>query len=284
MKKLILILAAAAALTLTAQEAEPEKTFCVGEFENPGATERKWGGGSWWERAPFQWYTVYSGSQIIYNAELLQGLPEDALIKEVVFKYGDDGSTAYFTAKLDMFIENTEADRFELKEGTEQYLWVMMDPSTSRSTIDAYEVELYYLEDEEIHFVLDKPLAYTGGNLLVTAYSERTECGEQEPQAMFDYGVRTDRPTVMSMGSDRPGESFPDCYDTGVQYPYHGPSKYVPIMKLVYTEAQGVADVETADAPAAYFNLQGIPVDASSLAPGIYIRRAAGKTSKVFVK
>ncbi len=50
--------------------------------------------------------------------------------------------------------------------------------------------------------------------------------------------------------------------------------------------ASGIADrvVEPADGPAQFFNLQGLEVDGSNLAPGLYIRRQGNKASKVLVR
>jgi len=277
MKKSLLILAVAAALSMPAF-AENTYSVCVGEFETPGSEEVSVGAGSWWEKAPFQFYTRYSGIQTIYEAEYLSGINTGDFITEVVFKYGDEGSSIYIEAELNCFIENTEVNEFPKKPDTDTYLWVDMDPTTSHGSLD-YAVELYYYEDEELHFVLDKPLRYDGGNLLVTAFSDVTNgC---EAQAMVTYAMRTDKFTTMAMGSDK--ESFLDCYDTGQMYDYQGPNKYVPIVKFECTAASGISSIAADSAtPAQYFNLQGQPVD--NPASGLYIRRQGGKATKVFVK
>lgn len=281
MKKTVLALAAALAATLgaSAQTADASTySACVGEFETPGSEEIKTGAGSWWEKAPFQFYTKYSGIQAIYEADYLTGITPGDFINEVVFKYGDEGSFVYVEADLNLFIENTPVNQFDKKPDTDIYLWVDMDPTTSQSALD-YEIELYYMEDEEIHFVLDKPLRYDGGNLLVTAFSEVTS--GTEAQAMVTYAMKTDKPTTMAMGSDR--ESFLDCYDTGQMADYQGPNKYVPVVKFECTAAAGIGSVAAdTDAPVQYFNLQGQPVD--NPASGLYLRRQGTKTSKVIIK
>lgn len=282
MKKLLLLFAAAtAAMSMNAQD--EIKSLCVGEFETPGTEEVKVGAGSWWERAPFQWYTLHCGTQMIYEAEYLQGLKEGDLITEVVFKYGDEGSFTIVEADLHLFIENCEQSQFEQKDGSEDYMWVDFDPSGSQSTL-AYEIELYYMVDEEIHFVLDKPLAYTGGNLLLTVYSDRTST--DDAQCQVTYAMRTDKYTTMSMGSDRPNETFLHCYDTGIQFPYHGPNKYVPVLKLMYTSADGIADIEApaTDTNTQFFNLQGVRVAPENLGTGIYVRRTGNTASKIVIK
>lgn len=280
MKKTILALAAAAALGVSAQSSDAGTySVCVGQFENPGTEERMVGAGSWWERAPFQFYTKYSGIQVIYEAEYLKDIKAGDFISEVVFKYGDDGSFVRVTANLDMLIENTTVNQFDTKPDTDTYLWVDMDPTTSHSVLD-YDVELYYMEDEEVHFVLDKPLRYEGGNLLVTAFSEVTN-DDSEAQAMVTYAMKTDKPTTMAMGSDK--DSFLDCYDTGQMYPYQGPNKYVPVVKFECTAAAGIGSIAAdSNTSASYFNLQGQEVDSPSA--GLYIMRRGDKTTKVIIK
>lgn len=281
MKKTLLSIALTvlAAAPTFAQDAEPF-TLTVGNFDNPGQAEISEGAGSWWEKAPFQWYTKYSGSQMIYDAEYLTQLADDnGSITEVVFKYGDEGAFLPVEADLTIYVENTDAAEFEKKPETEQYMWVNFDPSSSTSA-QSYSVDLYYMEDEEIHFVLDKPLKYTGGNLLITAWSEVTN--DSEIMTLVYYAMRTGKYTTMCMGSDR--ESFEQIYDTGLQYPYQSPLKNVPVLKLLYTKGAGIADVEAdTNAPVQYFNLQGVAVQGDTLAPGIYIRRQGTTATKVTV-
>lgn len=279
MKKLFLI-AAMAVASLSAAAQDETFTLNVGSFDAPTTEEAKEGAGSWWERAPFQFYTKYSGIQIIYPATLLQDMAgKEASIKEIVFKYGDEGSTVEVEANLGLLIENTTMGQFEQKPESQQYMWVNYDPSTSASELQ-YSVELYYLEDEEIHFVLDTPLTYTDGNLLVTAWSEVTN--GVEAQAMVTYAVRTGKYTTMAFGSDR--YDFAHCYDTGIQETAQGPNKYVPVTKFVYTTNSSISDVAAdTQAPATYYNLQGVKVD-GALAPGLYIKQQGTTASKILVK
>lgn len=274
MKKILLIAALlSGAATLHAQET---MSMTVGNFDNPGTAEIKEGAGSWWERAPFQWYSKYSGIQIIYHADYLEQLAADnAAITEVVFKYGDEGSFVEVAANLNLLIENISINEFEKKPDTETYKWVDYDPSTSSSALE-YSVELFYMADEEIHFVLDKPLQYNGANLLITAWSEVTN--GSEAQALVTYAMRTGKPQTMAMGSDR--KTFADIYDTGLQESAQGPNPYVPVTKFVYTKGQGVTDAAAEAAPARYFNLQGVEVSGTP-AHGLYIRTQGGTATKV---
>lgn len=69
----------------------------------------------------------------------------------------------------------------------------------------------------------------------------------------------------------------------------HNYSNYVSEpseVRIVKTSTAAVADIEieNADAKAEYFNLQGMPVAADALVPGIYIERRGTTTRKVLVR
>ena len=52
-------------------------------------------------------------------------------------------------------------------------------------------------------------------------------------------------------------------------------------VRVVKTSSAGVSDVEADSAAPEYFNLQGMPVPADALVPGIYIERRGAVTRKV---
>lgn len=282
MKKIILAAALAACMTpaISAQDTDTELlSITVGNFDAPGTEEAKEGAGSAWERAPFNWYYKYSGMQLIYTADYLEQLAADnGIIKEVVFKYGDEGSFVQVDATLNLLIENTDFTEFEKKPETQQYMWVTYDPSTASSTVE-YSIELYYMEDEEIHMVLDKPLQYEGKSLLITLWSEVTN--DVEAMATVTYAMRTAGYTSMPFGSDR--YPFEKIYDTGVQESGQSPNKNVPVVKFMYTQGDGIASPAVDTAAPVLYNLQGQPVEGQP-APGLYIRRQGTQATKVVVK
>lgn len=288
MKKLVLLAALFAAVSpaIKAQDSTEEgevKSFCVGEFENPGEAEVKMGAGSWWEEAPFQFYTRHSGIQIIYDAQYLQPLADDnGSITEIVFKMGDEGSYVTIESDLTLYIQNIEDTEFVKKPDTEKYMWITYDPESSCST-QQYEVDLFYMEDVEFHFVLDKPLKYEGKNLLITAWSNVTN--NEETNYLYTYAMGTDARTCMMMGSDKADETFEDIYASGLQYPYMSPLKYVPVTKFMYTASSGINSVgaDASNNTPRYFNLQGQEVS-GDLMPGIYIRSQGDETKKVMIR
>lgn len=284
MKKLLLSAIAALAATTAVAQDDAVKTLCVGRFENPTKAEAECGDHSWWQRYPYQWFTVYCGGQFIYQPEYLQQMADDnAQITEIAFKYGDEGVVQEVLADLSLYIQNTEITEFEKKPNTaDTYLWAAFDPDAPHA-VKEYAVELYYYMDEEIHFVLDRPLDYTGKSILITTWSDRHCDDPGSGTAYVSYSTPTDAPTTMTYGSDR--EQFLDVYDTGEQYAYQPPQNLMPIIKFYYTsKADGIASVET-DAAAApeYFNLQGVR-QSGRLAPGIYVRRTGATAEKVVVR
>ena len=70
---------------------------------------------------------------------------------------------------------------------------------------------------------------------------------------------------------------------------------FVYVLNHIYSKAggdeglyqtTGVDDIEAADtdAPIVFYNLQGIEMPASELAPGLYIRRQGRTVSKVYIR
>lgn len=54
---------------------------------------------------------------------------------------------------------------------------------------------------------------------------------------------------------------------------------------IYFADTSGIADIEADDdTPVEYFNLQGIPVSADNLTPGVYVRRQGSNVSKIVVK
>lgn len=66
-----------------------------------------------------------------------------------------------------------------------------------------------------------------------------------------------------------------------------GREEYVTEQYTYFTigDTSGITDIEAdGNAPVEYFNLQGMPVNADNLTPGIYIRRQGGKVTKILVR
>lgn len=83
-----------------------------------------------------------------------------------------------------------------------------------------------------------------------------------------------------------PGAVPGDRYTVYVSRDNSGKMEYISgAVSFTIGDTSGLADIEAdSDAPAEYFNLQGLRVDSVNLTPGIYIRRQGDKVTKVLVK
>lgn len=100
-------------------------------------------------------------------------------------------------------------------------------------------------------------------------------------------GQTTTGSITISMRGAMPGER----YYVHALVDNAGRTEYVTdtdVNKRVYFtigDQSGITDVEVdGDAPVEYFNLQGIPVGADNLTPGVYIRRQGSKIAKILVR
>ena len=86
-----------------------------------------------------------------------------------------------------------------------------------------------------------------------------------------------------SLPGAKPGETYEVrcCRNVGGSYKYKTESVYFTIGSR---SGIGGIEADNSAAPAEYFNLNGLRVDASRLLPGVYIRRQAGKVTKVLVR
>ena len=100
-------------------------------------------------------------------------------------------------------------------------------------------------------------------------------------------GQTTTESITISMRGAIPGER----YFVHALVDNAGRTEYVTdtdVNKRVYFtigNQSGISDVEVdEDAPVEYFNLQGMPVSADNLTPGVYIRRQGSKVAKILVR
>lgn len=253
--------------------------FClyVGEYKD--STKADIEDGTWWDRAPFQWYTANSASQIIYTAEDLKGLKKGDVIKSLTFKYQDQGSFTNVMAELNLYVGNAECTEFTVKPDTEKYLWQTYDETTPYQAYQVYEADLYYQQEEEIVFTLDQPMEYDGNSIVVTAVSQNLG---NEVQGVASVCKRTTERQTMCFGSDT--ETWANVYASTFNYPYMTPNKWVPVVKVSFDRSDAIDSVTAVEEEGAaeYFNLQGVRVINPSA--GLYIRRTANGAEKVYVK
>ena len=163
MKRFYLILAAIAALTMTAQ-AQFLSWIEVGDYYN--STELY--NGSYFDMAPTNFYMAHTGVQMIYTPDLLPGMEgKDGLqIKYLNFKfYCESFEEIIRNAKV--CLQEIDETEFAVNEdGVKQFFALGELAAEGRYDIDLLES---YGEDQVLAMEMEEPLNFTRGkSLLVT--------------------------------------------------------------------------------------------------------------------
>ena len=163
MKKYYLILAAIAALTMTAQ-AQYLNWIEVGEFYNPTEVYN----GSYFDMAPTNFYVAHTGAQMIYTSDLLTSMrgKEGVKIKYLNFKLNNQ-TFEEIVRNAKVYLREIDAAEFAINEdGVKQFFEFGDLVAEGRYDIDLLEC---YGEDLVLVFKMDEPFSFTiGKNLLVT--------------------------------------------------------------------------------------------------------------------
>ena len=162
MKKLYMILAAIAALSMSAQ-AQFLSWVEVGDYYN--ATELY--NGSYFDMAPTNFYISHTGAQMIYTPDLLPGMEgkEGLKIKYLNFKfYCESYEEIIRNAKV--YLREIDETEFATVDGVRQFFDFGELVAEGRYDIDLLE---YYGEDQVLALEMEEPFPFTlGKSLLVT--------------------------------------------------------------------------------------------------------------------
>ena len=162
MKKFYMILAAIAALSLSAQ-AQFLSWVEVGDYYN--ATELY--NGSYFDMAPTNFYLSHTGAQMIYTPDLLPGMEgkEGLKIKYLNFKfYCESYEEIIRNAKV--YLREIDETEFATVDGVKQFFDFGELVAEGRYDIDLLE---YYGEDQVLAMEMEEPFPFTlGKSLLVT--------------------------------------------------------------------------------------------------------------------
>ena len=162
MKKFYMIIAAIAALSMSAQ-AQFLSWVEVGDYYN--ATELY--NGSYFDMAPTNFYLSHTGAQMIYTPDLLTGMEgKDGLkIKYLNFKfYCESYEEIIRNAKV--YLREIDETEFATVDGVKQFFDFGELVAEGRYDIDLLE---YYGEDQVLALEMEEPFPFTlGKSLLVT--------------------------------------------------------------------------------------------------------------------
>ena len=284
MKKFYMILAAVAAMTLSAQAQVLEGTIEVGDFYNASEVYN----GSYWDCAPTTYYVAHTGAQMLFTANELADLQgkKDIEITMLSFKLQNAGAYEDIFRNVKIYMQATDATEFAVnEEGVKQFFdfqQLVYEGQEEFSMLD------FYYDDQVMEYVLDKPFSMEAGkNLLVTMVYDADDdenCTEGTDLAPFyTTGIRSQCMTYTdnyeSFIEYAEGNYFPDASATlGC-----GTNVYLPVALITYTytKSTGVDEVKAATAESnVYYNLMGQKFDGNNLPAGIYIHNG----QKIIVK
>ena len=284
MKKFYMILAAVAAMTLSAQAQVLEGTIEVGDFYNASEVYN----GSYWDCAPTTYYVAHTGAQMLFTDNELADLQgkKDIEITKLSFKLQNAGAYEDIFRNVKIYMEATDATEFAVNdEGVKQFFdfqQLVYEGEEEFSMLD------FYYDDQVMEYVLDKPFSMEAGkNLLVTMVYDADDddncTGGTDLAPFYTTGIRSQCMTYTdnyeSFVEYAEGNYFPDATatlgcGTNVDLP-------VALITYTYTKSTGVDEVKAATAESnVYYNLMGQKFDGNNLPAGIYIHNG----QKVIVK
>ena len=242
MKKFYLILAAIAAMTMSAQ-AQFLGWIEVGDYYNP----TEFYNGSYFDMAPTNFYIAHTGAQMIYTPDLLTGMTgkEGLKIKYLNFKfYSESYEEIIRNAKV--YLQEIDATEFAVVEGVKQFFDLGELVAEGRYDIDLLE---YYGEDQVLALELEEPFPFTlGKSLLVTIVLDADDddnCTMGSDYAPFyTSGIRG-----KAMSYTNNWTSFVD-YAMGTDFPDAtaslgcGTNVELPVTELGYTYERMPGDVD----------------------------------------
>ena len=242
MKKFYMILAAVAALTMTAQ-AQFLGWIEVGDYYNPTETYN----GSYFDMAPTNFYLAHTGAQMIYTPDMMTSMAgkEGLQIKYLNFKFYVE-SFEEIVRNARVYLQEIDATEFAVNEdGVKQFFDLGELVAEGRYDIDLLE---FYGEDQVLAIEIQEPFNFTlGKSLLVTIVLDAEDddnCTTGSDYAPFyTSGIRGKAMTYTnnwtSFVNYAMGSQFPDASATlGC-----GTNVELPVTELGYTYERMRGDV-----------------------------------------
>ena len=283
MKKFYMILAAVAAMTMSAQ-AQSVGTVEVGEFVNPTEIYN----GSYFDMAPTNFYLAHTGCQMLFTADELADMQGkgDVTITRLSFKFRNDGGYDDMTRNYKIYMQATDATEFAVIEGVKQFF--EFDNLVYDAT-QTYDMLSLLYEDVEFNFTLDEPFVLPEGKTLLVTFVADAEDDDNctmgsDYVPFYTSGIRGKAMTFTDNWSSfleyAQTSDFPDATSMlGC-----GTNVELPVTLIDYTYDSGMTSIQEVNTAAAqdgaYYNLMGHKMNADNLPAGIYIHNGR----KVLVK
>ena len=229
MKRFYMILAAIAALTLTAQ-AQIWDNIEVGDWENPTTYN-----GSYFDMAPTNFYVAHTGAQMLFTPDILANMngKQNVVIKAMYFMFHDE-SFEEISRVVKIYFYETDATEFGLNEQGAKQFFPLGEQVWEEEPI--YDLSWNYGEDYSIRFPMNYQFT-PGKSLLVTMVFDAQDddnCTSGSDYAPFyTSGIRGKAMTYTNNWTSfvdyAEGDNFPDV-TTGC-----GTNVDLPLTRIQYT-------------------------------------------------
>ncbi len=280
MKKFYMILAAVAAMTMSAQ-AQSVGTVEVGDFVNPTEIYNA----SYFDIAPTNFYLAHTGAQMLYTVDELADMQDktDVEITAISFKFRNDYWYDDIVRDVKIYMEAIDDTQFAVNEnGVKQFF--NYDNQVYEAT-EIYAMLEIFGEDAELRFDLDEPFALEAGKtLLVTIVFDAEDddncTGGSDDVPFYTSGIRSKCMVYTdNWTSFLNYEEFPDA----TAMLGCGTNAELPVTLFDYTYGAGttaIQEVKAAAQDGAYYNLMGQKFTDGNMPAGIYIHNG----QKIVVK
>ena len=280
MKKFYMILAAVAAMTMSAQ-AQSVGTVEVGDFVNPTEIYNA----SYFDIAPTNFYLAHTGAQMLYTVDELADMQDktDVEITAISFKFRNDYWYDDIVRDVKIYMEAIDDTQFAVNEnGVKQFF--NFDNQVYEAN-EVYAMLEIFGEDAELRFDLDEPFALEAGKtLLVTIVFDAEDddncTGGSDDVPFYTSGIRSKCMVYTdNWTSFLNYEEFPDA----TAMLGCGTNAELPVTLFDYTYGAGTTAIQEVKAAAqggAYYNLMGQKFPEGNMPAGIYIHNG----QKIVVK
>ena len=280
MKKFYMILAAVAAMTMSAQ-AQSVGTVEVGDFVNPTEIYNA----SYFDIAPTNFYLAHTGAQMLYTVDELADMQDktDVEITAISFKFRNDCWYDDIVRDVKIYMEAIDDTQFAVNEnGVKQFF--NFDNQVYEAN-EVYAMLEIFGEDAELRFDLDEPFALEAGKtLLVTIVFDAEDddncTGGSDDAPFYTSGIRSKCMVYTdNWTSFLNYEEFPDA----TAMLGCGTNAELPVTLFDYTYGAGttaIQEVKAAAQDGAYYNLMGQKFTEGNMPAGIYIHNG----QKIVVK
>ena len=280
MKKFYMILAAVAAMTMSAQ-AQSVCTVEVGDFVNPTEIYNA----SYFDIAPTNFYLAHTGAQMLYTVDELADMQDktDVEITAISFKFRNDCWYDDIVRDVKIYMEAIDDTQFAVNEnGVKQFF--NFDNQVYEAN-EVYAMLEIFGEDAELRFDLDEPFALEAGKtLLVTIVFDAEDddncTGGSDDVPFYTSGIRSKCMVYTdNWTSFLNYEEFPDA----TAMLGCGTNAELPVTLFDYTYGAGttaIQEVKAAAQDGAYYNLMGQKFTEGNMPAGIYIHNG----QKIVVK